>query len=581
MDNNDLDEAEVGRVPIVVIISFILLTVWITCVFDTRAEFQNIASVDPLAMVHALFPWFWVLLLMFATLCIAVFHFRVDSRWLHILLLSELSLFLFFTPFVLSGFSWSPDSLWHGGIASYMPEILEGSKLTFSSYAESYPLSFMTTYCVEQVSGIDIFSYTLYLYPLICIILMTVLAYVFASRFLSSRNAFVSILLALPALHFIEAHVSPFSAGTVLVLVSFVLLTVEGRIARILNLFIIVALILTHPISPISLGIFLVTQVLLGLFFKGARRYRAYLFKTSNLASLLVFLGITWSTWTIHHSMQIYKTLEYAIADIVTLRFLDRLLYVSEWTAGGQGFVYPEIHQLNLEVYAAFLLFVCVLLFSDLSHGKLAWRKNVIMDSRVYRRIALALSSIAYAAFGYMLFLTTNQRFLLGRGLIFYIFTGSMCISMYLVRQSNRHNKFKESITFIFLLFLLLSYPIISYSKEAYNTFTPSSGYGLTFIASNVDLSRKSMSMGNDQQLAAYVNVSEGVLIEKYPPILNETSANFIVLRINIFFVRAMRIDLSFEDNEYIRQQDSLREDIGHNKIYCSLTFKVYSSNKN
>jgi len=278
--------------------------------------------------------------------------------------------------------------------------------------------------------------------------------------------------------------------------------------------------------------------------------------------------------------MQIYNTLEYAITDIATLRFLDRLLYVSEWTAGGQGFLYPEIHQLNLEIYVVFLLFVSALLFSDLSHGKSAWRKNVIKESRVYKRIALALSSIAYAAFGYMLFLSTNQRFLLGRGLIFYIFTGSMCISMYLVQQSHRHNKFKESITFIFLLFLLFSYPIISYSKEAYNTFTPSSGYGLTFIASNVDLSRKSVSMGNDQQLAAYVNVSEGVLIGKYPPILNETSADFIVLRINIFFVRAMRIDLSFEDNEYIRQQDSLREDVGHNKIYCSPTFKVYSSNK-
>ena len=561
------------------ITSSVLLVVWMVCVFNTRSEFQNIARVDPLAMIHALFPWFWILLLAFALLCIAASWLAADRKWLHILLLCQLSLFLYFTPFVLSEFSWSPDSLWHGGIASYMPGILNGSKPVFSDYAESYPLSFLTTYCVEQVSGVDIFSYTLYVYPLICIITMTVLAYIFASRLLSSRQAFISMLFALPALHFIEPHVSPFSAGTILVLVSLILLTVERRTARMLSFFIILALILTHPISPISLGIFLVAGLL--SIFSRAHAIRSFPFRTSVLTSILLFLGIVWFAWTMFQVISVYETVEYAVVDIFTLRFLNRIGYVSGWTSGGQAFIYSEIHQLNLAVYVVFLFFVSFLLLSDLIRGKFAWKKDVIANHAAYKQITfVAFSSLIYAAFGYMLFLATDQRFLLGRGLIFYIPMSSIYISKHLVRQNQRGRNFKEFVIVSLILFLFISFPIISYSKEAYNTFTPSAAQGLAFV-SHIDLSRKSISMSFDQQLAAYVNLSEGVLAEKYPPTLNRTSPDFIVLRINSFFYNAMRHSLSFERNRYTELQDNLRGKISYNKVYSSPTFEVYSSSRN
>lgn len=559
--------------------SFVLLVFWIAWASNIRSEFQNIASVDPLAMINVLFPWFWILLLAFALICIAVFRLGLDAaKWLHVLLLVQLSLFLYFTPFILSGFSWSSDSLWHGGVASYMPEILSGSKPTFSGYAQNYPLSFVTTYCVEQVSSLDIFSYTLYVYPLICITTMTMLAYIFASRLLSPRQAFISILLALPALHFLEPHVSPFSAGTVLILVSFILLTVERRTARMLSFFTIFALILTHPISPISFGIFLVAAALLSLFSKTKHAIGGFPFKTSVLVSFLLFLGTVWFAWTMLQVVSIYETVEYALSDIVTLRFLGRLEYVLGWTAGGQSFIYPEIHQLNLAVYVIFLLFVSFLLLLDLTRGRFACKRDVITKHVSHERITfVAFSSLIYAAFGYMLFLATDQRFLLGRGLLFYIFMASIYISKHLVRQNQRGKDFKEFVVVSMVLFLLISFPIVSYSKEAYNTFTPSAAQGLTFV-SHIDLSRKSISMSFDQQLAAYVNLSEGVLVEKYPPNLNMTSPDFVVLRINAFFYSAMRGGLSFERNSYTELQDDLRGKIGYNKIYSSPTFEVYSS---
>jgi hypothetical protein len=561
-------------------VSFVLTGLWLVLIFNTVDVFQNVHRMDPLAMINVLFPYFWIILASFASLCFLSLYLDFNTKWLHLLLLSEISLVLFFTPFILSGFSWSPDSLWHGGVASCMPEILNGSKPAFSHYAESYPLSFATTYCVEQVSGIDIFSYTLYIYPAICIITMTMLAYVFASRLLSPRKALISIMFTLPALHFIEPHVSPFSAGTILVLVSFVLLTIEGRMARLLNFSIIITLILTHPISPIALGIFLVAAGILNMFLKKLHVCRSPPFETSFIASNLLFLGIVWFTWTTYHAMLVYKSIEYAMLNVVTLRFLDRLEYVSKWTAGGQGFIYSEIHELNLGVYLAFLLSVSILLILDLSRNRFAWKKNVTTNQAGYKHITLASSSIIYAGFAYMLFLVTSQRFLLGRGLVFFILTGSMSISMYLDQRKRMGKAFKELIAIIFILCLLFSFPVISYSKEAYNTFTPSSGNGLTFVASHIDLSRKSISMGNDQQLASYVDLSKGVLSLQYPP-SNRTSPDFIVLRINSFFVSAMRYDFSFEKNRYTELRDSLHENIGYGKIYSNPTFEVYYSHEN
>ena len=153
-----------------------------------------------------------------------------------------------------------------------------------------------------------------------------------------------------------------------------------------------------------------------------------------------------------------------------------------------------------------------------------------------------------------------------------------MCISAFLVVRNLARRTLREGLAILFVAFLLVSFPVVSYSKEAYNTFTPSSGSGLEFITSRGNLSVRSFSMGVDQQIVAYANISEGILTVRYPPTLNVTDANFIVLRSTSYFVRAMRIDLSFEDNGYTQLKADLMNDTRYSKIYCSTTFEVYSS---
>jgi len=572
-----------------VAISLILFFVWITLVFDARPKFQNAAGSDPLGMIHALFPNFWLLVLAFALLGIAAIYLEADTRWLHITLLIQISLVLFFTPFILGGFSWSPDSLAHGGVAGYMPEILSGAQLQFyGAYAEAYPFSYLVTYFVEQVSGVNVFLYTLYVYPIVSILTITALGYLFASKLLGSRRAFFSMLLALPALHFIEPHVSPFSAGTILVLESLVFLTISGKASKALLFLIMFAMTLTHPISPLAFGVFLAVVWALSAFCK---RYTPQLLSSmKNLyseisvsSSDIFLLGVTWISWSIFRSASIYKAVDYAIFKVVTLGFLRRIEQVTEWTTSS-GFIYHDINVLNQAVYAIFLFLVLVSLFFDLSTTMLRRRNTVrsrndkTMNQAGFKRVVLAASPIAYAGFSYMLFLATGDHHLLGRGLFYMVLLASMCISMYLVGRDQKSAGLKRLGAAALILFLFLSFPLISYSKEAYNTYTPSQGYGLSFVASRMDLSKRSISMAADQQLAAYVNLSEGILTSTYPPDLNRTKPGFIALRTTSFFTLAMRYDLSFENNQYTRLQDNLTENMGYSRVYSSPTFEVYSS---
>ena len=99
------------RSEVIACVSSVVFFSWFFLAFSRMAEFQNLAGTDPLAMIDVLFPFFWIVLLAFVGVCFVAFVYASDNRLLHALLLSEFSLMLFFTPFLLSGFSWSPDSL--------------------------------------------------------------------------------------------------------------------------------------------------------------------------------------------------------------------------------------------------------------------------------------------------------------------------------------------------------------------------------------------------------------------------------------------------------------------------------------
>ncbi len=551
-------------------ISLITFITWLILVLSVRRYYITAVETDALAMINGLFPYFWIILSLFLLICFHAFYKKDSPLWLHVILLAQFALMLFYTPFLVGGFSWSPDSLWHGGVANYVPSILAGANYPLTAYAQSYPFSFAATYFAERLFQINTVTYTLYIFPIAAIISITSLAYFFISRISDRRTAFIAMLLALPAWHYFEPHVSPFATGIVLLLTSLVLLTYKSLKSHALNLLIIVALVSTHPISPTFLGIYIFSSVIVsGLFLNRdilRNKISGRLLKMDIFMAL--FLVFFWLYWTFYKAAPNYIGLTIPISNILNLNFLNNLKSAFAWTAGGQGFIYPQISQLSLFIYALFLIMVLIMFFLSL---------KTLRNARGYHlvslRLELALTALISAALSYLLFSASGERFLLGRGLIIFLLMGSVCVATYIQQDKSKKSKV---IALAFILFLTYSFPVISYSKEAYNTFTPPAEEGLIFLSTQIDLSNKTVSMTSGQQLAAYADLTKGLNLTDFPPNLTIQQPDVIVLRINSYYFVAMRYDLSFSNNTFTQLRDNLANTTQYNRIFSNTQFEIY-----
>ena len=555
--------------------SILLLGAWFVFIRSIAGTFQVAHGSDALAMINILFPVFWLFLLGYLFLSFLTIYSRSENKYLHSLQLCGLALLLFLTPFLLSGFSWSPDSLFHGGVASYIPEIFSGEKIPLSNYAASYPASFIHTFLVEEVTGLTIFQYTLLVYPPIAIVTFTLLAYCFISQVVDASKAFISLLVALPALHFIELHVSPFSIGTLLILTALMTLTSKSGKVRLLFFFSILALILTHPVSPLSLGIFLGSALLIQVVQRFYSHHRWHNAKNvvSNISwELMFFLVICWLIWTLNWATTQYPSINSALSRIFTLQFLRDLQLISEFTGKG-GFIYGGVQLLNLLIYGIFgILDLIVFLFSLLK-----FRSNT-EDPHLILSLFFSSSGLVFAVYGFSLYLGTGEHVLLGRGLLFFIFSSSITLTLQLFQQNQKRLKpLKQLALFTLLTFLFITFPVNSYSKEAYNTHTPTSEAGLHFIATTLDLSTHSISMAASRQLASYVDLTQGLLLAPYPPPLPQTTPDYIALRINSYFLISMRYDLNFHNNTFTQLRENLEVNSMYNKIYTNSLFDLYA----
>ena len=569
-----------------IIASTVLFVLWIMLVIGLQPAYLAATETSALAMINVLSPYYWILLVAFVAVCLLAFASKTNSRWLHIVLLSQFSLMLFYTPFLLGGFSWSPDSLWHAGVARYFPSIINGANYSLAQYCQTYPFSFGISYYAQSLLQIDTVTYSLYVFPPICIMLFSSIAYLFISRLTNPKTALMSMLIALPTLHYIEPHVSPFATGTVLVLASFVLLTYRTHTAYALNFMVIAALVVTHPVSPLFLGVFL--TAILGVVFL-EKILRALPFHSESkapltethyhaawpyLATLLCFLAVFWVYWTMYIAAPNYAGVEAPVEKVLNFGFVDNLANVVEWTAGGQGFIYPQISQLSLAIYGIFL--ICALIIFAVGAFKLFWRK--LLTDLDHLRLKLSITALGSAVISYLLFSASGERFLLGRGLIFLVIMSSICIGTYITypKLSTRKTNIMQAASVALLLALVCSYPVVAYSKEAYNTFTAPAREGLEFL-SKLDLANKTISMGYDQQLAAYVDLSKNLNLTGFPPNLAVQKPDYIVLRINSYYFLSMRHDLSFHNNTYTQLYDYLvNGSVEYVKIFSNSQFEVY-----
>jgi hypothetical protein len=561
-----------NRVWLLASLAIILFIFWVFLTLFLAPTYQNVAASDPLAMINVLFPSFWIIIGFFVGICILVFMQHGVPKYLHIMLIAQLALMLYYTPFLLSGFSWSPDSLWHGGLASYMPEIYSGASVTIGDYAATYPLMYAVTYIVEAGTGVNVFIYSLYIYPIVCTILFAGLSYFFAYRLFDSKIAFLALLIALPALHYVEMHVSPFSFGTLVLLCGLILSTYKSPSAKALTVLAILLLALTHPISPLMLAVYFFSFVFVNIAFK--RNINPEVKQlTLRAFTYLLFTLISWAIWTAYAST-VYIGVRSAVSSILTLNFLSRMFAVSDFTVGGAGFIYPWIQNLGLAIYGIIFILLISGRLPSFSELKGFFKAKIRKISSI--RLVLMCASIIFAAMGFLLFLSSGERFLLGRGLLYFVFMGSLVIATYIVSESPKWFSVKIILAFCLIVFLVFTYPVVSYSKEAYNTFTPSADSGLRFLSSRIVLSQYSYSSSSMQQLASYVDLTKDLDLRPFPGNLSRVRPDVVAMRINGYFLVSMRNDLSFTNNGFTKLNSDLDASFDYNKVYSNSKFEVY-----
>jgi hypothetical protein len=563
--------------------SLLVFTLWVVIILNSRGAFQEAHGTDPLALIDILFPSFWILVTSLAIISFASIFMGLEDVRLHILFIAETSLVLYFTPFLISGFSWSPDSLWHGGVAQYMPDILAGTKIWQGQYANSYPLSYMLTYCTQRVLGIDIFNYTLYMYPIISITITAIIAYLFIKRLCGAKVALVSIMGAMPTLHFIEPHVSPFSMGTILVFGLLLALSMVAGKAKIVFFILALAVILTHPISPISLGVFIICiaiiEVLNKIRFLG--RMEASFKNITSRVSLetVSFLVVAWFAWTISWASVVYKGVWYSIYRVVTLQFMIYFEKAVKFTTK-QGFIYGYINNIELIVYGLLMVFPAIAILRNLRR----WLSKENERSVNHIEVLFALASVAYAVFSYALFLSSGDHHLLGRGLVFFAIMASvnMAITLLPSTKLRTNQKLGGVICLALVLFFYSTFPLVSYSTDAYNTYTPTQKAGFTFISKYADTVTKSFSSSSDQQLMGFVDPRKSFVARStidFPPNMTIIQPDYIAMHTNAYFVYAMRYDMSFQNNTYTRIQTILYDSVAYDRVYSNVRFELYYKN--
>jgi len=560
-----------------------------------RTEYLNSRTTDPLAMLHSLSPSCHVMMALFGVLCFACVLYGLGNRYIHILLLIEFSLMLWFTPYYLSGFSRITDSLWHVGIAKHLPEIEGGSQMMFSTYYEQYPSSYILNYAAMKLSGIDAFLYAQLIYPLFCIIGIVLLWYIFISRLFTHKIGFISTLIAIIAPFSPEVHISPHSLGTLLVLVSAILLvTFRNKKSKIIGLLLTFTLITIHPISPLILLIFIVAPYIIKMF---VRNVKIRCFRSGILATLCGWFG-----WAFFYATPTGTTIAQSIYNIVTLNFAMQVEMIGRKATHTAVYVFPEISVLTKILFYSYLIiplifFGYVIIGLDLKQGI---KKVFLQIGERLRYEKLLMLSIAFLcltfsfAFVFSGVEVAERAFYLWeRAFFYFILALSAYIGSNILTKRIRplHQKkwiYAKVFMISWFIFVASTYPIINYVDEAFQSYPPSEGIGMSFLQSRAQLNGKTLSMFMTNQLASYVDPEshfncqssiERIQFLSELPLDNRSSTpDVIVFRRTEYFYVSEVYDKAFENNRYTQASTWIEWSYEFNKIYSSPTFEVYVS---
>ena len=563
-----------SKTLIILILAVVAGIIYLLSVFLAYPEFQNTRLADPLAEINSLFPLYYIAIALAALSLVACLIWRVGNRYLHILLLMMFAAMLWLTPYYLAGFVRLPDGPWHVGVAMSAPEVLDGDPIAFSGYAWYHPGSFIYHYCFVSIVGIEPLTY-INLFPPFCLFLFVLLCYALMVKLFDPKVALLSMLIAIPGLHYLQLHASPHTIGALLMLTTLLLLSRRRAVAKVIPVVGILGIIIitTHPTTPLLLSIFLAAALLTSVVH--SRRIGPV---QMVLAGILVVCFAGWFSW---HSF--YPASPWKGEGTLYQTIRPGQLEVGPEFLTGTQFIYSSIYNLNKGVYffyaALAVLGVVYIAARDYSEkrGIKNWASKLGGLKRSEALLALSIPILLILTF----LLAEKAHDLIETGLTYIILALSCIIASVIARLHWLDRGIGRSFLAIGVLLLTLSFPVVAYSIDAYSSFPESEEAGLKFLVAEGSLEGKTLAGTSLSQVALYAQppLSQTETMSFGAPgelDLSEKPPDMIVFRNTGYYYAAMRHELSFEDNRFTEYL-AVVESSNYHKIYSSPTFEVYS----
>ena len=561
---------------IILILSFVAVSVYVISLKVAYPLFQNTRLADPLASLHALFPLYYVAIILAMAACLVRFISGFNSRALDLWLLVLLALMLWYTPYALAGATYQLDGLRFIDVSKSVPELLKGEPLIskIANYGRHYPTSFIFHWIFIRVIGIGVPCYMNIFFPLLYLCLFVMLYYLFISKLFSNRIAFFSLLLGIPGLHYVQLHTSPHTVAVLITVTAMVLLLKRGTAGIIALAVAIVAVVISHPISPLILLVFLGSYLVVDLL-EERGKYQAV------LAVVAVFCFLGWLLVRLFHIIPIPDNIISIWTAADTGAELIKSLTPGDFprTAKylfGTAFVYSPIHTLNKSIYFLYAAVAAAVTVWALTANLLrlksikTWvmRLGGLGRSQWFLLIAAPLLLILTVLLGEY---ERGEYGLTERSLTFIILTLSSIIASVLLKPLSSRVLERAKIWFcvVLVVILTLSFPIISYSKDAYTSIPESELSAVGFVESHKLVAVKPVD-GHEFIVPGFQPA--GWNWDTNLPL----QYNSVMFRSTRYYYHAMRTDLSFSDNKFIRARETIVNGNEYNKIYNSPTTEIF-----
>jgi hypothetical protein len=538
--------------------------------------FQNTRLQNPVAEIYSLSPFYYLALILIVVSALLVVIFKLNNKYVRFFVILLAAVMLWYTKYYLAGFSWEPDGPRNLGVAMHIPQILNGFSFPNSEYGAQYPVSYIIEYTIYNLSGMDTSIY-FHLMPLINIIIFTSLVFGFLSKLFNSGVAFLATLLSILGMHYVIFIMGAHTTGMILLVCVLNLILYRGIKWVVLSIVMTLFVVISHPISPILLGVFLGAAILANF---SRREFKPQII----LVVLLVISMIGWFVWpkiSLISSSTPIPDMLYVSQDLQTKIFPSDLNTFQKFVAG-ESFLFSAISTLNRVVYFLYGLLVMGaigLVFIRAYREKKSfrdWLFNLggLTRQQVWLIIAAPLLLIV------SILMAESHPVLMERGLTLAIMAISgICVSIfYGIFTSVRYNALKNSFISFVLIILFGVFPIISFSIDSYSSFPSSEESGLKFTGNYIKLDDKVLAGTSGAQILLFHPVKKDI-VSSFSKLSPENGDVFLI-RSTGYYYASLRYDFSLEDNRVTRLKQTLDASTDFNSIYFNPAFSIYLKTK-